>query len=75
MATSLVNEVPNVDNAQMNGVHTVPLSEDGDQSNANVLARPDTLRKPVADYRMTYAWFTGATSVATALFIHPMSSS
>ena len=69
VATRLVNEVLNVDNTQMNSVRTVPLSEDVDQSNTNVLAKPDTLRNAVADYPMTYAWVTGAVSVATASFM------
>ena len=69
-----MNEVLNVDNMQMSGVQTVPLSEDVDQFKPNVLEKPDTLRNEFADYPVTYAWVTGAVSVATQPLIHPMSS-
>ena len=58
----------NVDSTQMNGVRTVRLPEDLDQTNKNVPAKPGTLRNAVVNYPMTYAWVTGPVSS----FIHPM---
>ena len=59
----------NVDDPQMKDVRTMPLSEDVGQSNTNVLEKSDALRNAVADYRMMYAWVTGAVTVTTVSFM------